>query len=283
MLAKSLEAKIELAEKKAREKQERWKLLKDVDERRAHAAGNKAMANLLTKENWIMTLNRNDMDNITKEWNNFGNNNAYRDNFILRPFPSNPSNNFGNSYNNAHGNYNKLRSDLESNIKEFINSQYICNASMEGKLLKIDDLARTIDRMSLDIDALKLRCAPPKINMDETLKAMRVSMNESKERTTQIRARHEWLKKACSRDENHEDLKVLGVTPIESLFSNIKPNDDGAGYESTLVEKRPNDLESIYLDAKSTESGVEDIQTLSSNEITTLDFKEFNYDSCSLI
>ena len=36
-------------------------------------------------------------------------------------------------------------------------------------------------------------------------------------------------------DENHEDLKVLGATPIESLFSNVNPNDDGAGYESTLV------------------------------------------------
>ena len=67
------------------------------------------------------------------------------------------------------------------------------------------------------------------------------------------------------------------------MFSSAKPNDDGAGYESTLVEKRPNDSESIYLDAKSIESGVEDINTLSSNETTTLDFKEFNYDSCSLI
>ena len=44
---------------------------------------------------------------------------------------------------------------------------------------------------------------------------------------------------------------MLGVTLIESLFSSIKPNDDGAGYESTLVEKGPNDSESIYLDAKS--------------------------------
>ena len=70
-------------------------------------------------------------------------------------------------------------------------------------------------------------------------------------------------------DENHEDLKVLGVTPIESLFYSVKPNHDGAGYESTLVEKRPNDSESIYLDAKNTISGVEDIKTLSSDEITT--------------
>ncbi|KIO96643.1 hypothetical protein QP38_2401 [Levilactobacillus brevis] len=190
--------------------------------------------------------------------NNFGNNNVFGGNYVPRPFPSNSSNNFGNSYNNTHGNYNILPSDLESNIKEFINLQKIFNASIEEKLLKIDDLAKSID-MSIDIDALKVRCAPPKINMDETLKAMRVSMIESKERTVQIRDRHEWLKKACSRDKNHEDLKVLGVTPVESLFSCVKPNNDGAGYESTLVEKCPNDSESIYLDAKSIENGVEDI------------------------
>ena len=63
---------------------------------------------------------------------------------------------------------------------------------------------------------------------------------------------------------------MLGVTPLESLFCNVKPNDDGAGYESTFVDKRPNDSESIYLDAKSIESGVEDIKTLSRNETTTL-------------
>jgi hypothetical protein len=48
--------------------------------------------------------------------NNFGNN-AYRGNFNPRPFPSNSSNNYGNSYNNPYGNYNKMPSDLENNIK----------------------------------------------------------------------------------------------------------------------------------------------------------------------
>ena len=76
--------------------------------------------------------------------NNFGNNNAFRGNYVPRPFPSNSSNNFGKSYNNTHGNYNRLPSDLESNIKEFINSQKIINASIEEKLLKTDDLARTL-------------------------------------------------------------------------------------------------------------------------------------------
>ncbi|KAE8772709.1 TGACG-sequence-specific DNA-binding protein TGA-2.1 [Hordeum vulgare] len=68
LLGKSLDAKIEMAEKKAREKQERLKLLKEVEERKTHAAENKTMVNLLAEENRIMTLNRNDMDDISKEW-----------------------------------------------------------------------------------------------------------------------------------------------------------------------------------------------------------------------
>ncbi|KAE8807163.1 Lactation elevated protein 1 [Hordeum vulgare] len=49
MLVKSSGTKIELAEKKAREKQERWKFLKDIHERRAHATEKKIMSNLLTE------------------------------------------------------------------------------------------------------------------------------------------------------------------------------------------------------------------------------------------
>ena len=69
---------------------------------------------------------------------NFGNN-AYRGNFNPRPFSSDSSNNYGNSYNNSYGNYNKMPSDFESNIKEFISLQKNFNAMIEEKLLKIDD------------------------------------------------------------------------------------------------------------------------------------------------
>ena len=44
--------------------------------------------------------------------NSFGNN-AYRGNFNARPFPSNSSNNYGKSYNNSYGNFNKMPSDFE--------------------------------------------------------------------------------------------------------------------------------------------------------------------------
>ncbi|KAE8794163.1 Lactation elevated protein 1 [Hordeum vulgare] len=75
MLAKTLKTKKELTQKKAREKQERWQLLKDeglrkavIEERRARVAQKKAMSKLFVEENRVMTLNRNDMNDISKEW-----------------------------------------------------------------------------------------------------------------------------------------------------------------------------------------------------------------------
>ena len=76
---------------------------------------------------------------------------------------------------------------------------------------------------------------------------------------------------------------MIDVTPIESLFSNINLDKDGAADESTLVKRRPNDLEFLDLDAKIDKSGIGEVKTLSSNDPTLLDFKEFNYDNCSLI
>ena len=41
-------------------------------------------------------------------------------------------------------------------------SQKNFNALLEEKLLKVDDLARNVDRLLLDVDSLKLRSTPPK-------------------------------------------------------------------------------------------------------------------------
>ena len=111
--------------------------------------------------------------------NNFGNN-AYRGNFNPRPFPNNSSNNYGNSYNNSYGNFNKMPSEFETSVKEFMNSQKNFNALLEEKLLKVDELARNVDRISLDVDSLKLRSIPPKHDINESLKAMRISIDECK-------------------------------------------------------------------------------------------------------
>ena len=120
--------------------------------------------------------------------NNFGNN-AHRGKFNPRPYPSNSSNNYGNSYNNSYGNLNKMPSEFETSVKEFMNSQKNFNALLEEKLLKVDDLARNVDRISIEVDYLKLRSIPPKHDINEYLKAMRISIDECKERTARMRAK----------------------------------------------------------------------------------------------
>ena len=63
---------------------------------------------------------------------------------------------------------------------------------------------------------------------------------------------------------NDEDLKVIDVTPIEYLFSNINLDKDGTRDESTLVKRCPNDSEFLDLDAKIDKSGIGEVNTLSS-------------------
>ena len=68
----------------------------------------------------------------------------------------------------------------------------------------------------------------PKV--DESIKSLYVSMDESKKRTAMLRARREFLEKAFSRDcfhKNDEDLKMIGVSSIDSLFSKVKIDEKG--------------------------------------------------------
>ena len=125
--------------------------------------------------------------------NNF-NNNAYRGNFNLRPFPSNSSNNYGNSYGNQSYNNNRNTFDLENNIKEFINTHNFFNTSIEEKLSKIDDLSRSVDRISHEVENLKMKIFVPKV--EESIKALYVSTDESKKRTAMLRTKREFFGKS---------------------------------------------------------------------------------------
>ena len=69
---------------------------------------------------------------------------------------------------------------------------------LKKKMLKVDDLARNVDRLSLDVDSLKLRSSPPKHDINESLKAMRISIDVCKERTARMRAKKDCFVRACS-------------------------------------------------------------------------------------
>ena len=133
----------------------------------------------------LIEKNSDPVDVNFVSWNNFINN-AYRGNFNPRPFPGNSSNKYGNSsYNN-----NSNHSDLENNIKEFINAQKVFNTMIEEKLSKLDDMSRSIDRITHDVENLKIKQISPKVDVNESIKALYVSMDESKKRTTMLRAKN---------------------------------------------------------------------------------------------
>ena len=76
---------------------------------------------------------------------------------------------------------------------------------------------------------------------------------------------------------------MIGVTPIEYLFSNLKLYEKGSGQESTLARRRPDNLEAENLAKKIDKSGFGEVKTLTSDVPTLLDYKDFNYGNCSLV
>ncbi len=59
-------------------------------------------------------------------------------------------------------------------------------------------------------------------------------------------------------------------------------DDYGSDDESTFPRRRPKNSESLDLDAKFGKSRIREVMTLNSIEPTISDFKEFDYDNCSL-
>ena len=110
---------------------------------------------------------------------------------------------------------------------------------------------------------------------------MIISIDECKERTAKMRAKRDWFVKACSsssHENNDEDLKVIDVYPIKSLFCNMNLDNDGTEYDPPLPRRRSKNLEFFDLDVKIDKSGIEEIKTLDVAKPTITDFKEFNYE-----
>ena len=57
--------------------------------------------------------------------------------------------------------------------------------------------------------------------------------------------------------KNDEDLKMIGVSSIDSLFIKVKIDEKGTGEESTLARRRPDDSEGEILLRKLIKVGLE--------------------------
>ena len=71
-------------------------------------------------------------------------------------------------------------------------------------------------------------------------------MDQSKKWTAMLTDKREFLEKLFSSDyfrKSDEDLKMIGVSSIDSLFSKVKIDEKGTGDESSLVRRRPDDSE----------------------------------------
>ena len=88
-------------------------------------------------------------------------------------------------------------------------------------------------------------------------------------------AKKDCFVKACSSnfyENKDEDLKVIDVSPIKSLFCNMNLDNDGTEYDSPLPRRHSKNSEFLDLDAKFDKSGIEEIKNLDVNEPTILYF-----------
>ena len=93
-----------------------------------------------------------------------------------------------------------------------------------------------------------------------------------------MRASKDAFIKVCSSNsyENQdEDLKVIDVSPIKSLFCNM--NLDETKYDLPLPRRRSKNLEFLDLDEEIDESRIEINRNRDVAKPTILDLKEFNY------
>ena len=76
--------------------------------------------------------------------------------------------------------------------------------------------------VNISFDALKLRSIRPKHDINESLKAMRISIDECKERTARMRASKDAFIKVCSSstyENQDEDLKFLMCLLLNLYFA----------------------------------------------------------------
>ena len=122
--------------------------------------------------------------------------------------------------------YNKRLSEIENATKSFMSSQYEQNKFFSKELKEhsslLDAINKQLEDVNLEVSNLQAQLA----NTENLLGKI------SDKQTTLV---NKMAAKPESHSSNDEDIQMIGISPIESLFSNIKLDEKGTEDESTLV------------------------------------------------
>ena len=156
--------------------------------------------------------------------------------------------------------------EIESNIRSFMNLQFEHNNFFRNELKEqksfMSYMNKELDDMSKEFEGIRSQIA-------------RLEKMTTKISDMQATLVNKMAAKPNNYENQDEDLKVIDVSPIKSLFCNM--NLDETEYDLPLPRRRSKNSEYLDLNDEIDESGIERNKNLDVAKPTLLDFKEFNY------
>ena len=169
--------------------------------------------------------------------------------------------------------YPNILLEIEQSTREYMTIQFVHNKYFTEELKEhsvvLNAITKQHDDISREVCNLQSKYAFAESFLGKISAAQATLVNQMAAKPISLE------------DKSDEDLKMIGVSSIDPLLSKIKIDNKGTEAESTLSRRRPDNSECENLVEKIDKSGFEEVKTLTSDVPTLLDYKDFNYDSCS--
>ena len=153
--------------------------------------------------------------------------------------------------------YLNILLEIEKSTKEYMTTQFEHNKYFTEELKEhsvvLDAITKQLDDISRVVCNLQSKYAFAESLLGKISDAQATIVNQMV------------VKPISLEDKSDEDLKMIGVSSIDSLFTKIKIDQKGTEEESTLARRRPDNLEGENLVEKIDKSRFEEVKTLTSD------------------